>query len=148
MAFVACYSNHGSASAADFLRKTITIIPNPPTAVQTDNGSEFALHFAAAVEELGFIHYHTYLRSPKMNAHIERFNRAPWEEWSVWHRAWIRDDVRACHEKLVDWLCGITGSVRITVSATCRRFDILYEHYSLHIRWSAKCGGFIQKTDS
>jgi len=109
VAFVACYSNHGSASAADFLRKTITIIPNPPTAVQTDNGSEFALHFAAAVEELGFIHYHTYLRSPKMNAHIERFNRAPWEEWSVWHRAWIRDDVRACHEKLVDWLLWYNG---------------------------------------
>jgi transposase InsO family protein len=43
--------------------------------VLTDNGSEFALNFRKYVEKQKITHYHTYPRSPKMNAHCERFNR-------------------------------------------------------------------------
>lgn len=102
-AFAAAYTNHGSASAADFLRHTIRAIPDCPTAIQTDNGSEFALHFARAVTEIG-LHFHTHPYSPKENAHIERFNRSINEEFLTANRALLRDDVALFNEKLMDWL--------------------------------------------
>lgn len=103
-AFAAAYTNHGSASAADFLRHAIRAIPDCPDAVQTDNGSEFARSFAQALEGIGALQFHTHPYSPKENAHIERFNRSITEEFLVFHRALLRDDVHAFNEKLMDWL--------------------------------------------
>ena len=108
-AFAACYTNHGSLSAADFLRRAREVLPDCPDAVQTDNGSEFALHFALAAKECGLAHFHTYPRSPKMNAHVERFNRTLDEEFLAYHRALLRDDVRAFNDKLIDWLLWYNG---------------------------------------
>src|SRR3989344_2938693 len=103
-AFAACYTNHGSRSAADFLRKAVIAIPDCPTAVQTDNGSEFALHFERAAQELQMLHFHIYPRSPKMNTHVERFNRTIDDDFLKWHKAFMRDDVKTFNEKLIDWL--------------------------------------------
>ena len=103
-ALAATYTNHGSASAADFLNKCYLALPNPPQAVQTDNGSEFARYFDQACDRLGLERFHTYPRSPKMNAHIERFNRTLSEHCLSRHRALMRDDVRAFNEQLMDWL--------------------------------------------
>lgn len=103
-AFAAAYTNHGSASATDFLRHAVHAIPDCPTAIQTDNGSEFALQFAKAVVEIGSLQFHTHPYSPKENAHIERFNRSLNEEFLVFHRALLRDDVGAFNERLMDWL--------------------------------------------
>lgn len=108
-AFAACYTNHGSASAADFLRKAAVALPDCPTAIQTDNGSEFALHFERACREHRLTHFHTYPRSPKMNAHVERFNRTLDEEFLRFNRALLRDDVRLFNERLVDWLLWYNG---------------------------------------
>ena len=107
-AFAGAYTNHGSASAADFLRKTRAVLPDCPADVQTDNGSEFALHFHRAVQQEG-LHFNTHPRSPKENAHVERFNRTLEEEFLRHHRALLRDDVRAFNEKLVDWLIWYNG---------------------------------------
>ena len=52
------------------------VSPIPTTHIQTDNGSEFANHFEILLEKKGIVHFHTYPRSPKMNAEIERFNHA------------------------------------------------------------------------
>lgn len=102
-AFAAAYTNHGSKSAADFLAKTRQVLPLCPKDVQTDNGSEFALHFHQAVKETG-LHFNTHPRSPKENAHIERFNRSLNEEFLVYHRQLLRDNVPEFNRKLVDWL--------------------------------------------
>ena len=102
-AFAAAYTNHGSASATDFLRKTRMVLPDCPLDVQTDNGSEFALHFHAAVQEIG-LHFNTHPRSPKENAHVERFNRTLNEEFLQYHRSLLRDDPTAFNRILVDWL--------------------------------------------
>ncbi|MEK7201730.1 MAG: integrase core domain-containing protein, partial [Patescibacteria group bacterium] len=107
-AFAAAYTNHGSRSATDFFRKTRIVLPDCPADVQTDNGSEFALHFHAAVQEAG-LHFNTYPRSPKMNAHVERFNRTLDEEFLQGNRALLRDDVKAFNNKLVDWLLWYNG---------------------------------------
>jgi transposase InsO family protein len=103
-AFAVAYTNHGSVSAADFLMKCAAVLPDCPPDIQTDNGSEFALHFARTADELSFMHFHTYPRSPKMNAHVERFNRTLDEEFLIWNRALLRDDVRAFNNKLMEWL--------------------------------------------
>lgn len=108
-AFAACYTNHGSQSAADFLNKTQTVLPDCPSAVQTDNGSEFALHFERAASSSGLTHFHTYPRSPTMNAHVERFNRTLEEEFLKQHRALLRDDVAAFNNALIDWLLWYNG---------------------------------------
>ena len=109
VAFAACYTNHGSLSASDFLRRAHEVLPDCPQALQTDNGSEFALHFASAAQELGITHFHTYPRTPKMNAHVERFNRTLDEEFLRYHRALMRDDVGAFNTVLVDWLLWYNG---------------------------------------
>ena len=108
-AFAACYTNHGSASAADFLRKAAVVLPDCPSAVQTDNGSEFSLHFEYAAADLSLTHFHIYPRSPKLNSHAERFNRILDEEFLRCHRALMRDDVSAFNENLVDWLPWYNG---------------------------------------
>ena len=104
VAFAATYTNHGSASAADFLKKCYVALPDLPDAVQTDNGSEFAKYFDQACDSLKLKRFHTYPRSPKMNAHVERFNRTLSEDFIVCHRALLRDDVSQFNNKLMDWL--------------------------------------------
>lgn len=103
-AFAAAYTNHGSASAADFLRKCVSALPDPPPAVQTDNGSEFAKYFDRACTDLNLERFHTHVRSPKENAHVERFNRTLSEEFLIYHRALLRDDVPQLNIKLMDYL--------------------------------------------
>ena len=71
--------------------------------VLTDNGSEFKKHFTEELKKLHLIHYHTYPRTPKMNAHIERFNRTIQEEFIDYYAHLLRDpDVFNC--KLMDYL--------------------------------------------
>lgn len=107
-AFAAAYTNHGSASAADFLHKTRSVLPDCPSDVQTDNGSEFACYFETAVKEAG-LHFHTHPWSPQENAHVERFNRTLEEEFLRYHRSLLRDDVKAFNNQLVDWLLWYNG---------------------------------------
>ncbi len=102
-AFACVYTNHGSQSAADFLRKARAVLPDCPADVQTDNGSEFALYFHQAVMEAG-LHFNTHPRSPKENAHVERFNRTVDEEFIRLHRNLLRDDVAEFNRQLIDWL--------------------------------------------
>ena len=103
-AFAGVYTNHGSLSAADFLKRCREVLPDCPSHIQTDNGSEFAKYFNQTATNLGLTHYHTYPRTPKMNAHVERFNRTLSEEWIIYHRSSLRDDVPRANQLLVDYL--------------------------------------------
>ena len=108
-AFAACYTNHGSFSASDFLKRAQQVLPDCPKHIQTDNGSEFALHFESVCTHLNLVHYHTYPRTPKMNAHIERFNRTVDEEFLKFHKPLMRDNVPKFNEALIDWLLWYNG---------------------------------------
>lgn len=77
--------SHASLAASEFFELCRTAFPFPFTFVLTDNGSEFAKHFSAKITELHMTHYHTYPRTPKMNAHCERFNRTIQEEYVDYH---------------------------------------------------------------
>lgn len=79
------YTGHGSDTARDFLKKLKIVFPFKIQHIQTDNGSEFAKHFADQIRKEQITHYHTYPRTPKMNAHCERFNRTIQEEYIDYH---------------------------------------------------------------
>ena len=102
--FAYAYTSHSSKAAADFMDKFMRVSPVPATHIQTDNGSEFANHFDIFLEDNGIVHFHTYPRSPKMNAEIERFNRTLSEAFVSRNRHLLAYDIDAFNEKLIDWL--------------------------------------------
>jgi transposase InsO family protein len=103
-AFAYGYASHSSNAAADFMALFKSVAPLELAAVQTDNGSEFTLHFDGFLDRHGIIHFHTYPRSPKMNAEIERFNRTLSEAFIQGRRALLADDLPAFNHALMDWL--------------------------------------------
>lgn len=103
-AFAYGYTSHASKHAADFMQTFKHVAPVSLTHVQTDNGSEFADHFEAYCDDEGIIHFHTYLRSPKMNAEIERFNRTISEAFISKNRHLLAYNLPAFNKALMDWL--------------------------------------------
>jgi transposase InsO family protein len=103
-AFAFSYSSLSSTSARDFMQKLEEVSPFEIQRVQTDNGQEFAKYFRTYLEEKSITHFHTYPRSPKMNAHIERLNRTIQEEFSNWHKQLWRLDINLFNHKLIEWL--------------------------------------------
>ena len=84
-AFAWSTTSHASQAAEEFFVFCQMVFPVPFEHVLTDNGSEFKKHFAEKLKELHLTHYHTYPRTPKMNAHCERFNRTIQEEFVDYH---------------------------------------------------------------
>ena len=103
-AFAWATTSHASLAAKEFFEYCVKVFPFAFSFVLTDNGSEFAKHFAAALKELHLTHYHTYPKTPKMNAHVERFNRTIQEEFANYHRAELNADIPQFNRKLMDWL--------------------------------------------
>ena len=54
--------------------------------------------------EHGAVHWHTFPRSPKMNAHCERFNRTVQEEFVDVHEELLFYDLPRFNDRLLDWL--------------------------------------------
>jgi len=96
-------TSHASKAAKEFFELCLKIFPFPITFVLTDNGSEFAKHFAQELKKLHLTHYHTYPKTPKMNAHCERFNRTIQDEFVDYHIGELMDTV-VFNRKLIDWL--------------------------------------------
>jgi transposase InsO family protein len=102
-AFAWCTTSHASRAAEEFFEHWKRLFPFPTTFVLTDNGSEFKKHFTHRLGELQITHYRTYPRTPKMNAHIERFNRTIQEEFIDYHNALLLETDQF-NTKLMDWL--------------------------------------------
>ena len=71
--------------------------------VLTDNGSEFKKHFSDELKRLHLSHFHTYPKTPKMNAHLERFNRTIQEEF-VDYYSYLLINPDEFNRQLVDYL--------------------------------------------
>lgn len=102
--FALATSSHASLAAADFFALCQSVFPFPFTFVLTDNGSEFKKHFSLAILTLHLTHYHTRPKTPKQNAHSERFNRTVQEEFADYHRSDLWMDVDSFNRKLFEWL--------------------------------------------
>ena len=96
-------TSHASLAAKEFFERCRMVFPHPFVFVLTDNGSEFMKHFSQKLNELHLTHYHTYPRTPKMNAHCERFNRTIQEEFVDYHSGALLDP-SSFNQKLIPWL--------------------------------------------
>ena len=96
-------TSHASLAAKEFFDLCRKVFPFSFTYVLTDNGSEFMQHFAEELNRLHLTHYHAYPKTPKMNAHVERFNRTLQEEFANYHTGELLEPV-VFNRTLVDWL--------------------------------------------
>jgi len=101
-------TSHASLAAKEFFNLVGILFPYRLDHVLTDNGSEFMKHFDEEIRELHKIHWHTYPKTPKMNAHCERFNRTIQEEFIDYHESeLLYPDI--FNRKLIDWLLWYNG---------------------------------------
>ncbi len=107
--FACAVPTHSSQWAKNALDLVTTVFPCTAHTILTDNGSEFAKHFATALKDRRTTHWHTYPRTPKMNAHCERFNRTLQEEFVDYHEDQLFTDLKAFNDKLFDWLLWYNG---------------------------------------
>ena len=78
--------------ASDFFDLALGLFPGRVDRVLSDNGSEFEGAFARLLKARGIGRYYTYPRSPKMNAHQERFNHTVQEEFLIHHEDLFQSD--------------------------------------------------------
>jgi transposase InsO family protein len=122
------------------LKLALSLLPQPPKTLLSDNGSEFEAAFAKALQPLrgaacsppnrpqakppepprahrqsrmrAHLAHHshrigrwyTFPKSPKINAHIERFNRTLQESFVDYQGDLLFTDLDLFNEKLADWL--------------------------------------------
>jgi transposase InsO family protein len=99
--------SHASLAATQFLHLIQAVFPFAIEAVLTDNGCEFQRHFATELANRLFTHWHTYPKTPKMNAHCERFNRTVQEECIDYHHDLLfLDDLTDFNLQLLSYLSG------------------------------------------
>ena len=101
-----------SKRASDFFDLALGLFPGRVDRVLSDNGSEFEGAFARLLKARGIGRYYTYPRSPKMNAHMERFNRTVQEEFLIHHEDLLwgdRDALALLNGKLAEWLLWYNG---------------------------------------
>jgi transposase InsO family protein len=78
--------------------------PHDKYAILSDNGSEFKKDFDALIQEKQLTHYWTYPRSPKMNAHNERFNRTLQEQFVDYYDDLLFTDIDEFNKEMANWL--------------------------------------------
>lgn len=97
--------SHASLAAAEFFALCQKAFPHSYAFlfVLTDNGSEFKKHFTEELRRIHLTHFHTYPKTPKMNAHLERFNRTIQEEF-IDYNVWLLKEPDIFNQKLMDYL--------------------------------------------
>jgi transposase InsO family protein len=104
-AFAYGTSSHASLAAAEFFDLWQRVFPFPMVFVLTDNGSEFKKNFSKALCDLYLTHYHTYPKTPKMNAHCERFNKTVQEEFVNYYTGLLAENLPEFNRRLAEYLC-------------------------------------------
>ena len=133
-------SSHASKAAEEFFERWIQVFPYPTTFVLTDNGSEFKKHFSERLLELQITHYHTYPKTPKMNAHVERFNRTIQESFIDYHDVLLLD-TDAFNTKLMDWLLFYnTKRVHHAFKNKLSPVQYLLQYEQLPVECKSTCG--------
>lgn len=96
--------SHSSKTFAHFFYLIMQMFPYEIKNIFTDNGSEFKLHLDALLTKNNITHYHTYPKTPKMNAHCESFNGTIQEEFVDYNINLLFDDTTKFNEKLREYL--------------------------------------------
>ena len=83
-AFSRTYSSQSSRNGADFLRRLVQAAPFRIVRIQTDNGSEFLKEFGEAVVAQKLVQFFIWVRQPKYQGWVDRFNCSVQEEFIDW----------------------------------------------------------------
>jgi transposase InsO family protein len=102
--FAIATKSHSSKTFAHFFYLITQMFPYEIKNVLTDNGSEFKKHLDQLLTKNNITHYHTYPKTPKMNAHCESFNGTIQEEFVDYNVNLLFDDVTKFNEKLHTYL--------------------------------------------
>ncbi|HXF08182.1 MAG TPA: integrase core domain-containing protein, partial [Candidatus Acidoferrales bacterium] len=86
------------------LEAVLSLLPQAPKVVLSDNGSEFEKDFARTIEARHIERWYTYPKSPRMNAHVERFNRTLQASFVDDHEDLLFTDLTLFNPKFADWL--------------------------------------------
>jgi transposase InsO family protein len=108
-AFSWATTSHASEAARQFFLLLLVVFPYRIYFILTDGGSEFKKNFSEELKKQYYIHWHTYPRTPKMNAHCERFNRTIQEEFLNYHHEELLDDIDLFNDKMIDYLLWYNG---------------------------------------
>ncbi|MCX8519802.1 MAG: hypothetical protein ORN21_06690, partial [Methylophilaceae bacterium] len=88
---------HASSTSHNACALLVAIHDNFPylksAHVLTDNGSKFKGDFVKHVTAKSISHWRTYPKTPKMNAHCERFNRSIQESFVDYHEDLLFSDL-------------------------------------------------------
>jgi transposase InsO family protein len=87
-----------------FLEEILKQISYRVHTIHTDNGSEFHALFDQAVQDLNITKLWSPPRTPKVHAHIERFNKTLQEEFVDYHVDQAIDQPTIFNQELSDWL--------------------------------------------
>jgi transposase InsO family protein len=96
--------SHSSKTFAHFFYLIMQMFPYDIHTVLTDNGSEFKKYLDKLLTQNNITHYHTYPKTPKMNAHCESFNGTIQEEFVDYNINLLFDDTTKFNEKLKEYL--------------------------------------------
>lgn len=108
-AFAWATNSHTSKTAAKFFLLIKTVFPYQINHILTDCGCEFKQHFDALLKAEQIKHWHTYPRTPKMNAHDERFNRTIQDEFIDYNLDDLLETF-SFNNKLFDYLLWYNGN--------------------------------------
>ena len=95
--------SHSSKTFAHFFYLVKELFPYEIKIILTDNGSEFKKFFSQLAKDNNITHYHAYPKTPKMNAHCERFNRTVQEEFVDYHMNDLFNNITEFNRKLREY---------------------------------------------
>ena len=88
---------------AMFLARCVKLTPFALQQGGTDSGGVFRGRFDPLLKDSNITHRWTYPKTPKMNAHCERFNRTLPAQFVDDHENHLFDDLDLFNQKLADW---------------------------------------------
>jgi transposase InsO family protein len=103
-AFALQVANHSAKETEYFFKLFTLVFPFPIHNILTDCGSEFQKDFASHLQNAHQNHWNSYPKTPKMNAHDERFNRTVQEEFVDYHLDSLINDSLNFNDKLLNYL--------------------------------------------
>lgn len=102
--FAIATKSHSSRTFAHFFYLIMQMFPYDIKNVLTDNGSEFKKYLDQLLKQNNITHYHTYPKTPKMNAHCESFNGTIQDEFVDYHANLLFKDITEFNQKLSEYL--------------------------------------------
>jgi transposase InsO family protein len=102
--FAMAFPSASSRNGRIFLEHILAIAPFSVSHIQTDNGSEFLKEFRKAAVEADLVHFFNWVKQPKYQGWVERFNRTIQEEFIDWYLHTLAYDLSLFNEKLTVWI--------------------------------------------